>query len=1692
VRRLAPVALALLLSTAVSAQQTPNVAKGFNAETTYDFTNLEAVNLFNGSVTMSVPIGQTYTVGPTLSYRFTLVYTGNNWIGEQNTWHQVVNQEYVPQTLSYNEPYGTIGVANDGHAGLGWHFSMGHLVSKAKYIAPDGSHHDFANYLPAPGVTASATDTNANVLYSTDGTYMRLRHQYALNGAYTGAEIDFPDGSVHRFDAQGRIMEMRDSLPATNGVYPNRVWFTHTTSNGSKTGITAVDSLGRTHTFKFERMASVPGQGALDPEWGEFADLGKTEEPDHYDVLTEAKLAAFDGTQATYTFYYIDGNTGNTGRDAAPISRKVGEGNEDCQVPPVTHVPLLQSINLPDGLSYNMTYDRGNMIDFSDPFVAEGTVAPAGVRFIKVTNGGSGYVNPPTITITGGGGGSGAGGVAVVENGVVTKILTQGNGTGYTSAPTVVITPNGSGSGATAVASICGRYGSFSGNVVSVQLPTLGSVDWTYQNWHFPPGWVGRWCDSGTGLRGPCGLTPSHSVGVATRLSRAEDGTVMTKRTYASERRAVGGSGPDFHSQITTVKEYEGFDSQGVGGTPASTVLNYYSNGTDQFPQTTLARPGEYGLPFTRYPDEETDPAKHVDNPDSSTPGQPERFLSSKTFDKNGVLRRTTYVAYENNMQTVDRDEYSNRRLRDESVLYNDDDTWILTRRTDATGLGQYKTVTRSSNIPGTPTRVSFTNYTLSASGGYDPATLPSPWITNAYTSTSVTEGGRVIKTDYCFDGQFLTRKRFIRDNVTGTPSGTDVVVTYEYDLPRKNLIAENYHGGDTFNTTDVAVGSGALCTLSQLGTRDYRIEHKPVNPSTNDWTETSKYFGASSFLTRDVTVDKNTGAVAESRDTAGVSTVFKYDAMGRNTSVRPTGRAWTAYWYPISGIRKLSVEQHPEGVTSSQTPLSRSLYDFDSLGRVVKETKLMPGNATSVRTTTYDDLGRKKTVSEFVAEGTSSPPKTELSYDAEGRISTSLAPDGSLTSYTYVGATSKTRVSGIWTGVDGNTGVSGVQDTSVAVTEQYDAYGRLVAVEEKSGPTSASNPIGGTVRTEYTYDPGDKLLTVTMKAPSVGSAAGPVQRRLFDYDGRGFLRWESQPEAGMTSYLYDARGHVLSMSKAGAQSQSDLEYVYDAAERVVTVKGRNPESTTPAFRVLKTFEYGTANLTIWDGTTTDKIKGKLRKATRYNYVGDIGNYIPTLYKIEDQYTYPDAAGRMTVRQTTILDEEDEVLKTFDLMTVYNDLDLPVTFFYPMCEGCGYPGQAVDRSADTRTYDRGRLKSVANFVNNITYWPNGMRNVMPHVNGIADTQTVGNMARPSSIKFATYDRCVKPSFSVQPGNKTSQSSGAAVTLTASATGAGTITYDWYDDIGNGVGTNATITVYPTQTTDYYVIATNSCGYTESQTVTVTIATCQPPSTGQITPITQPDRSWVLTPDPSATANRQYQWRQLPSTTVIGTQETLAVASVSQTTTFKLTIIDDCGEASSTVTLSVPLSAPSSGLVATATSNYSQITVTWPAVSGATSYELQRRSGADWETLDDTVSTTTYVDTTVAGSRTYAYRVKLGTSYSNADVASTMTFAQAVAGQQIDTIGPNDMLLAVNKVRAAAGWPAVTWQTILSPSDPVVASGSTITARQILSCRARMNEARQALGAPAVGYTDQTLEYQSIKAAYINEVQQGAQ
>jgi len=164
----------------------PNTQSGVDLDKAFHVGEIDNVNLFNGALTLTLPLGPSYPVGGTLSYGLTLVYNSNPWFFQDHAFDG--NTTYP---LSTPNPC--------SNAGLGWHLSLGRLnppcTAAAEtgvggqpplplvYEGPDGAQHLFYTTLHASDPVV------AQVFYTRDGTYLRLRQL-----ATGESEVDFPDG----------------------------------------------------------------------------------------------------------------------------------------------------------------------------------------------------------------------------------------------------------------------------------------------------------------------------------------------------------------------------------------------------------------------------------------------------------------------------------------------------------------------------------------------------------------------------------------------------------------------------------------------------------------------------------------------------------------------------------------------------------------------------------------------------------------------------------------------------------------------------------------------------------------------------------------------------------------------------------------------------------------------------------------------------------------------------------------------------------------------------------------------------------------------------------------------------------------------------------------------------------------------------------------------------------------------------------------------------------------------------------------------------------------------------------------------------------------------------------------------------------------------------------------------------------
>jgi RHS repeat-associated protein len=289
----------------------PNSQSGVDVAQAFQVGEVDNVNLFNGALTVTVPLGISYPVNGGFSYHLMLVANSNPWD------FAISNAD-----MEFSQP------SHCSNAGLGWRVSLGALGlpgmasspvcvptddnsgSPYVYEAPDGSQHLFyATLHPNEPV-------NTNVFYSRDSAYLRLK-------LYSGySEVYFPDGMIHRFGANGHIIQMRDRfLNFVNIAYPAPGGCTGALTNETSCWQIS-DMQGRTQWIYFR--TDLPVYNGVAPYGG---------------VIDRVVLTAFGGAQAVYQFNY----------QVTTLHR--GCPSLDSSFGPIA-VPLLLSVSQPDGSSF--------------------------------------------------------------------------------------------------------------------------------------------------------------------------------------------------------------------------------------------------------------------------------------------------------------------------------------------------------------------------------------------------------------------------------------------------------------------------------------------------------------------------------------------------------------------------------------------------------------------------------------------------------------------------------------------------------------------------------------------------------------------------------------------------------------------------------------------------------------------------------------------------------------------------------------------------------------------------------------------------------------------------------------------------------------------------------------------------------------------------------------------------------------------------------------------------------------------------------------------------------------------------------------------------------------------------------------------------------------------------------------------
>ncbi len=326
----------LLLCASLKAQeeqeQHPNSARGFAPEHMYNFSDVDSVSMFNGNLTMHIPIGPKLAVNGMLEYQLGLTYNSNCW-----------DYFYQPDPNGGSVDRLQALPSRRSNAGIGWLFSLGRFVNGgstppprpvATYETPDGGEHGLYTTLhgePSDGVH----------LYSRDSTYLRVVY------SPTQATVEFPDGRIQTFTLL--TMSGDPWLPAAQPAPPQ----TDLRLTSMKDRFGNELTITYSTTANYQEVWTIAGAGPT-PVVAYFetpAQLGLSDPHaktllDHVDVPH-----AGGGAAVRYRFTY----------DALLTPPGAGDdyaGSDDPNGSPHTiYASFLSGVTLPTGEIYSMTYD---------------------------------------------------------------------------------------------------------------------------------------------------------------------------------------------------------------------------------------------------------------------------------------------------------------------------------------------------------------------------------------------------------------------------------------------------------------------------------------------------------------------------------------------------------------------------------------------------------------------------------------------------------------------------------------------------------------------------------------------------------------------------------------------------------------------------------------------------------------------------------------------------------------------------------------------------------------------------------------------------------------------------------------------------------------------------------------------------------------------------------------------------------------------------------------------------------------------------------------------------------------------------------------------------------------------------------------------------------------------------------------
>lgn len=322
--------------------------------------------------------------------------------------------------------------------------------------------------------------------------------------------------------------------------------------------------------------------------------------------------------------------------------------------------------------------------------------------------------------------------------------------------------------------------------------------------------------------------------------------------------------------------------------------------------------------------------------------------------------------------------------------------------------------------------------------------------------------------------------------------------------------------------------------------------------------------------LTTSRTVDPARGAILTETNANGGVTVAKYDAMGRLLRVWEPRAGVTAGSGPASVKYSYSLSQGApskittdvitsDGYSTTDGKYTRSAVFYDSLGREKQTQTDSPVSQTSrvVTSNVYNDLGQ-------VTDQLSDYENTGTAGDDMLQIAVSSAPTQHRYTFDGLGRTESITLrsynDGLWAT---NYAYQGM-DTTIATPPEggsatrvvTDIHGRVVASTDLGATGSADD-----LTTTSTYNSRGYLDTRT----------GPAGKWTYDYFPDGKVKSQTDPDAGLTTYIYEDTDELKSSTNANGRT---LQTTYDKLGRTTRLIEKASSNGPSSDTVLTEWTY--------------------------------------------------------------------------------------------------------------------------------------------------------------------------------------------------------------------------------------------------------------------------------------------------------------------------------------------------------------------------------------------------------------------------------------------------------------------------------------------------------------------------------------